>query len=43
MKHRPEMVLMPNQHQGVQQALLGSFGALPSMPPEFIRLLDRLL
>jgi hypothetical protein len=32
---------MPSRHEGVRQALLGSFG-IPSLPQEFIRLLDRL-
>jgi hypothetical protein len=40
-KHKPETVAMPSRHEGVRQALLGSFG-IPPMPQEFIRLLERL-
>lgn len=29
-------------HEGVRRALRGSFGAVPAMPQEFVRLLDRL-
>jgi hypothetical protein len=40
-KHKPETVAMPSRHEGVRQALLGSF-SIPPMPQEFIRLLERL-
>jgi hypothetical protein len=33
---------MPAPHEGVRRALLGSFGAIPAMPDEFVRLLDRM-
>lgn len=33
---------MPRPHEGVQRALRGSFGAVPAMPAEFVRLLERL-
>ena len=29
-------------HEGVRRALLGSFGSIPAMPEEFVRLLDKL-
>jgi hypothetical protein len=38
---QPEVVVMPRQHQGVRDALIGSF-SIPSMPPEFVRLLERI-
>jgi hypothetical protein len=41
-RRQPETVAMPRAHEGVQRALLGSFGAIPAMPKEFARLLDRL-
>ena len=41
-KQKPEVVAMPLPHEGVRRALLGSFGAVPAMPQEFIRLLERL-
>jgi hypothetical protein len=33
---------MPTPYEGVRRALIGSFGAVPAMPQEFARLLDRL-
>ena len=36
------MVAMPAPHEGVRRALLGSFGSIPAMPEDFVRLLDRL-
>jgi hypothetical protein len=38
----PQVVAMPQPHEGVRRALLGSFGSIPAMPEEFVRLLDRL-
>ena len=38
----PETVTMPAPHEGVRRALLGSFGSIPAMPEEFVRLLDKL-
>ncbi len=41
-KRKPEVVARPRPHEGVRRALLGSFGTAPSMPQEFIRLLEKL-
>jgi hypothetical protein len=41
-KRKPEVIAMPRPYEGVRHALLGSFGAIPSMPQEFLRLLERL-
>ena len=38
----PQMVAMPAPHEGVRRALLGSFGMVPAMPEEFVKLLDKL-
>jgi hypothetical protein len=38
----PEFVTKPAPHEGVRRALLGSFGSIPAMPEEFVKLLDRL-
>jgi len=38
----PQMISAPAPHEGVRRALLGSFGSIPAMPEEFIRLLDKL-
>ena len=38
----PESVAVPAPHEGVRRALLGSFGSIPAMPEEFVRLLDKL-
>jgi hypothetical protein len=38
----PQLVAMPVTHEGVRRALLGSFGSIPAMPEEFVKLLDRL-
>jgi hypothetical protein len=38
----PQLVAMPAPHEGVRRALLGSFGSIPAMPEEFVKLLDRL-
>ncbi len=38
----PQVVALPDPHEGVRRALLGSFGQIPAMPQEFSRLLDRL-
>lgn len=38
----PQLVAMPVAHEGVRRALLGSFGSIPAMPEEFVKLLDRL-
>jgi len=38
----PQSVSTPTPHEGVRRALLGSFGSIPAMPDEFIKLLDRL-
>jgi len=41
--HRgPHKVAMPAPHEGVRRALLGSFGSIPAMPDEFLKLLDKL-
>ena len=42
MPRAPESVAMPAPHEGVRRALLGSFGSIPAMPEEFVRLLDKL-
>jgi len=36
------MISAPAPHEGVRRALLGSFGSIPAMPEEFVRLLDKL-
>jgi hypothetical protein len=41
-KSNPEVVALPRPHEGVRRALLGSFGAVPAMPQEFVRLLERI-
>ena len=41
-QHGPQAVAMPAPHEGVRRALLGSFGSIPAMPEEFVRLLDKL-
>ena len=33
---------MPRPHDGVRRALIGSFGGIPAMPQEFLRLLERI-
>jgi len=38
----PHVVAMPAPHEGVRRALLGSFGSIPAMPEEFLKLLDKL-
>jgi len=38
----PHAVAMPVPHEGVRRALLGSFGSIPAMPEEFLKLLDKL-
>jgi hypothetical protein len=38
----PQTVQPPIAHEGVRRALLGSFGSIPAMPDEFVKLLDRL-
>jgi len=38
----PHAVAMPAPHEGVRRALLGSFGSIPAMPEEFLKLLDKL-
>ena len=38
----PQAVHSPAPNEGVRRALLGSFGSIPAMPDEFIKLLDRL-
>lgn len=42
MQRGPELVAMPAPHEGVRRALLGSFGSIPAMPEEFVKLLDKL-
>jgi hypothetical protein len=41
-RHSQHVVDAPAAHEGVRRALLGSFGAVPPMPDEMKRLLDRL-
>ncbi|HMI19847.1 MAG TPA: hypothetical protein VK533_09900 [Sphingomonas sp.] len=41
-QHGPQAVAMPAPHEGVRRALLGSFGSIPAMPDDFVRLLDKL-
>jgi len=41
-QRRPELAADPAAHEGVRRALLGSFGSIPAMPEEFIKLLDKL-
>jgi len=38
----PHVVALPAPHEGVRRALLGSFGSIPAMPEEFLKLLDKL-
>ena len=38
----PEVVHVPRANDGLSRALLQSFGAIPAMPEEFVRLLSRL-
>jgi len=38
----PQLVAVPAPHEGVRRALLGSFGSIPAMPDEFLKLLDKL-
>ena len=38
----PHAVAIPAPHEGVRRALLGSFGSIPAMPEEFLKLLDKL-
>ena len=38
----PQTVQTPPPNEGVKRALLGSFGSIPAMPEEFVKLLDRL-
>jgi hypothetical protein len=40
--HAPQAVAMPAPHEGVRRALLGSFGSIPAMPDEFVRLIEKL-
>jgi hypothetical protein len=37
-----QLVAVPTPHEGVRRALLGSFGSIPAMPDEFLKLLDKL-
>jgi len=37
-----EVIVSPRPHEGVRRALIGSFGAAPTMPQEWTRLLERL-
>jgi len=37
-----QLVAVPTSHEGVRRALLGSFGSIPAMPDEFLKLLDKL-
>ncbi len=39
---KPQMVAIPQPHEGVRRALLGSFGSIPAMPEAFVRLLDKI-
>ncbi|WP_294394852.1 hypothetical protein [uncultured Sphingomonas sp.] len=41
-KREAQLVYSPAPYEGVQRALLGSFGSTPAMPTELTRLLDRL-
>jgi hypothetical protein len=41
-QHGAQAVAMPTAHEGVRRALLGSFGSIPAMPDDFVRLLDKL-
>jgi len=41
-ERNPQSIPTPTSHDGVRRALLGSFGSIPAMPDEFVRLLDRL-
>ncbi|HWI86635.1 MAG TPA: hypothetical protein VNT42_09990 [Sphingomonas sp.] len=36
------VIAMAAAQEGVRRALLGSFGSIPAMPEEFVRLLDRI-
>ncbi len=39
---RADVVAMPRRHEGVSEALLGSFQTVPALPPEWTLLLERL-
>lgn len=41
-ERRPQEVPRPTLQDGVRNALRGSFTAVPALPDEFVRLLDRL-
>ena len=41
-QRRPELAASPAANEGVRRALLGSFGSIPAMPEEFLKLLERL-
>jgi len=41
-QRRPELAANPAAQEGVRRALLGSFGSIPAMPEEFVKLLDQL-
>jgi hypothetical protein len=38
----PQMVAMPVPHDGLRRALMGSFGSIPAMPEEFLKLIDKI-
>ena len=50
-EHRPlqwdrqppqQFVAMPAPHDGLRRALMGSFGSIPAMPEEFLKLIDKI-
>jgi len=38
----PQMAAMPIPHDGLRRALMGSFGSIPAMPEEFLKLIDKI-
>ena len=50
-EHRPlqwdrqppqQFVAMSAPHDGLRRALMGSFGSIPAMPEEFLKLIDKI-
>ena len=41
-QQQPQFVAMPVPHDGLRRALMGSFGSIPAMPEEFLKLIDKI-
>jgi hypothetical protein len=41
-QHPPQMVAIPVPDDGLRRALMGSFGSIPAMPEEFLKLIDKI-